>query len=185
MRSIGYGEGLSTHIRLAESPPRPKPSASTSPRKRGEVRKLISLAPFLRGEGWGEGLPPRIRLAESPPHPKPSASTSPRKRGEVRKLDFLAALLHFGAEHAVDGFAEVRRPLLHIGHAELDRPGLGRKQFLAERGFVEGDEVLQFLLGKLVGVDLRHAVADLLLAAGEVFRDDGSDLGEVLLIIEV
>src|SRR4051812_38063875 len=39
-RGEGWGEGLSPRTELAESPPHPKPSASTSPRKRGEVRRL-------------------------------------------------------------------------------------------------------------------------------------------------
>jgi len=42
MRSIGYGEGDSPRVQCAESPPHPKPSASTSPRKRGEVTRTLA-----------------------------------------------------------------------------------------------------------------------------------------------
>ena len=63
--------------------------------------------------------------------------------------------------------------------------GSARQQLLAERRLVEGDEVLQFLLGKLVGVDVRHAVADFLFAAGKLLRDDHGDLVEILLVVQV
>ena len=43
------------------------------------------------------------------------------------RSDFLAALLHLGAELAVDGFGKVLRPLVHVGHAELDGAGLARR----------------------------------------------------------
>src|SRR3954467_2098070 len=86
--------------------------------------------------------------------------------------NFLAALLHLGAELAVDGFGKGLRPLVHVGHAELDGAGLAREQLLAERRLVEGDEILQLLLGELVSVDLRHALADFLLAAGEILGND-------------
>ena len=42
-------------------------------------------------------------------------------------------LLHLGAELAVDDFGKRLRPLVHIGHAELDRARLRHKQLLAER----------------------------------------------------
>src|SRR5207237_4518513 len=90
--------------------------------------------------------------------------------------DILAALLHLGAELAVDGFGKGLRPLVHVGHAELDGARLAREQLLAERRLVEGDEILQLLLGELVGVDLRHAFADFLLAAGEILGDDDGDI---------
>ena len=113
------------------------------------------------------------------------------ERGNAARLDheavsdLLAALAHLGAEFTVDGFGEILRPAVHVGHAELNGAGLARQQLLAERRLVEGDEVLQFLLGKLVGVDVRHAVADFLFAAGKLLRDDHGDFVEILLVVQV
>ena len=45
-------------------------------------------------------------------------------------------------------------------------------QLLAQRRLVERDEILQFLLGELAGIDLRHAFADFVFAAGELLGDD-------------
>src|SRR5260370_22079895 len=98
---------------------------------------------------------------------------------------FLAAFAHFTAKFAIDGLAKLLRPLVHIGHAELNCPGLGGEQFLAKRRFVERHQILQFLFGKLAGVDLRHPVADFLLAAGKLLGDDHGNLIEILLIVEV
>src|ERR1051325_3979995 len=111
---------------------------------------------------------------------QPRITQVPRFRSDV-----LAALFHFGAKLFVDGLRKHLRPLVHIVHAELDGAGLDRKQLRTERGLVEGDEVLQLLLGEFTGVDLRHAFPDLLLPAGEVFRDNDRNLAEVLLVIEV
>src|SRR6266568_365968 len=138
--------------------------------------------------------PAAIRAARTPPEPPPmtnrstsnSAIANPRPNNRMGSgSDFLAALLHLGAELAVDGLGKDLRPLVHIGHAELDCPGFGRQQLLAERRLVEGDEVLQLLLGELVGIDLGHAVANFLFAAGEVLGNDHGDLVEILLIVEV
>ena len=40
--------------------------------------------------------------------------------------DLLAALAHLGAELAVDDLGKILRPRVHIGHAELNCPGLRR-----------------------------------------------------------
>src|SRR3954464_5772089 len=123
-----------------------------------------------------------MRAARTPPEPPPmtNRSTSNSAIGEPQRsdstcvviLDFLAALLHLGAELAVDGFGKLLRPLIHVGHAELDGPGLVPQDLLAERRLVEGDQILQLLLGELVGVDLCHAVADFLLAASEILGNN-------------
>src|SRR6185369_11501644 len=132
-----------------------------------------------------------MRAARTPPEPPPMTKRSTSNSAistppEVAfGSDILAALLHLGAELAVDGFGKGLRPLVHVGHAELDGAGLTREQLLAERRLVEGDEILQFLLGELVGVDLRHAVADFLFAAGEILGHDLGDLVEILLIVQI
>src|SRR6185312_2813381 len=88
-------------------------------------------------------------------------------RGEESALtERLAALLHLVAEISHDHFGKGLRPLVHVDHAGLDGLRLLRQHLLAERRLVERREVLQFLLGEIVGVDLRHLLADLLLAAG-------------------
>src|SRR6187551_52413 len=102
-----------------------------------------------------------MRAARTPPEPPPmtnrstsySAIVSPARNhrpgskasrtGSWIRSDFLAALLHLGAELAVDDRGKILRPLVHIGHAELERTGLGHQQFGAERRFVEGHELLQ------------------------------------------
>src|SRR3954447_14894838 len=122
-----------------------------------------------------------MRAARTPPEPPPITNRSTSKsaiglpgRGRGRS-DLLAALFHLGAELLVARLGKNHPPLLPIGHAELDCPGLGREQLLAERRLVERGQILQLLLGKLVGIDLGHALADLLLSAGKVFRDDYRD----------
>src|SRR5713101_5951024 len=149
-----------------------------------------------------------IRAARTPPEPPPmtNRSTSNSAMVTLPGLYFdafssrepastslenalesylLAAFAHFGAEFTVDGFAKNLRPLIHIGHAELNCPWLGGEQFLAERRLVERDQVLQLLFGELVGVDLRHPLADFLLAAGKLLGDDDGNLVEILLVVEV
>src|SRR5512138_1419549 len=121
-----------------------------------------------------------MRAARTPPEPPPmtnrSTSNSAMVRVPIWSSDILTALLHLGAELAVDDFGKLLRPLVHIGHAELDGAGFVREQLLAERRLVEGHEVLQLLLGELVGVDLRHALADFLFAAGKTLGNDHGNL---------
>src|ERR1700709_2740254 len=85
--------------------------------------------------------PAAMRAARTPPEPPPmtnrstskSAICSP-KRSKLRSdflSDFLAAFFHLGAKLIVDGLGENLRPLVHIGHAELNCPRLRRKQLLA------------------------------------------------------
>src|SRR4051812_33559998 len=100
-----------------------------------------------------------MRAARTPPEPPPMTNRSTSKSAisapaAPARSDVLAALFHLGPELFVDGLGEHLCPLVHVGHAELDRARLNGEQFRAERGLVEGDEVLQLLLGELVGVDL-------------------------------
>src|SRR5713101_9257796 len=104
---------------------------------------------------------------------------------QIYTSDFLAALAHLGAELTVDDLGKALRPLVHIGHAELYRPGLARQQLLAERRLVKRDQLLQLLLGKFVGVDFCHALADFLLATGQALGNNHSDFIEILLVVEV
>src|SRR5215471_14939825 len=142
---------------------------------------IMTLAPW----------PAAIRAARTPPEPPPitnrstSNSAIPTSTEFVPGSDLLAALAHLGTKLAVDDFGELLRPLVHIGHAELDGAGLVGEQLLPKRRLVERHQVLQLLLGKFVGIDLRHALTDLLLAAGEILRHDHRNLVEVLLVIEV
>src|SRR5258706_3157115 len=136
--------------------------------------------------------PAAIRAARTPPEPPPmtnrstsnSAIQAPLKAGVCGSY-LLAAFAHLGPEFAIDDFAKLLRPLVHKGHAELNCPRLGGEQFLPKRRFVERDQVLQFLLGELVGIDRRHPLADFLLAASKLLRDDDGYFVEVLLIVEV
>src|SRR5215813_6968379 len=93
--------------------------------------------------------PAAIRAARTPPEPPPMTNRStsnsamsltwrpfPKFAGGARPVttvrsDLLAALAHLGTELSVDDLGEVLRPLIHIGHAELDCPGLRRKKLLA------------------------------------------------------
>src|ERR1700712_4966913 len=122
--------------------------------------------------------PAAIRAARTPPEPPPMTNRSPSKsaicspgRSQFRS-DFLAAFFHLGAELIVDRLGENLRPLVHIGHAELDCPRLRRKQLLAERRFVKRHQILQVLFGELIGVDLGPVFGDFLLAAGEGLHND-------------
>src|SRR6266850_740195 len=141
-----------------------------------------------------------MRAARTPPEPPPmtnrstsnsAISTPPEIVSPDQtslsnfQLDFLAALAHLGAELGVHRFGKDLRPLVHIGHAELNGPGLVREQLLTERRLVERHQVLEFLFGKLVGVNLRHAIADFLFAACQGFGDNDSNFIEILLIVEV
>src|SRR6266478_3016915 len=153
--------------------------------------------------------PAAMRAARTPPEPPPMTNRStsnsamvtlpgfyfltrflhanrhPLRSKTLWKSYLLAALAHLGAEFTVDGFGKNLRPLVHKGHAELNCPRLGGEQFLPQRRFVERDQVLQFLLGELVGIDRRHPLADFLLAASKLLRDDDGYFVEVLLIVEV
>src|SRR6266576_710449 len=145
--------------------------------------------------------PAAIRAARTPPEPPPMTNRSTLNSAMVTLPGFyfdaffsrepastsleiqwksylLAALAHLGAEFAIHGFGKNLRPLIHIGHAELNCPWLGGDQFLAERRLVERDQVLQLLLGKLVGVDLRHPLPDFLLAPGKLLGDDNGNFVE-------
>src|SRR5258706_7146176 len=136
--------------------------------------------------------PAAIRAARTPPEPPPmtnrstsnSAIQAPLKAGVCGSY-LLAAFAHLGPEFAIDDFAKLLCPLVHKGHAELNCPRLGGEQFLPQWRFVERDQVFQFLLGELVGVDRRHPLADFLFAASKLLRDDGGYFVEVLLIVEV
>src|SRR5256885_12121753 len=127
----------------------------------------MTLAPWLAA----------MRAARTPPDPPPmtkrstsNSAISPLSRD--RRSDRLVALLHLVAKFLIDLFGKPLRPLLHPGHAELNGARFVRKQLLAERRLVEGDEILELLLGELGGVDLRHALADLLFAAGQRLATD-------------
>src|SRR5258705_11720747 len=115
-------------------------------------------------------------------HPTSKCGTCLRSKTPWKSY-LLAAFAHLGAEFAIDGFGKNLRPLIHIGHAELNCPWLGGEQFLAERRLVEGDEVLQLLFGKLVGVDLRHPLAAFLLAAGNPLGVDEANFVAILLMV--
>src|SRR5205807_10447441 len=95
LRGEGWGEGPSPQTRLADSPPHPKPSASTSPRKRGEVSQTsapIQLheisrlrngsalpRPALRGETVrGRRAPHRPDSRILPPPPPPPCADADR-----------------------------------------------------------------------------------------------------------
>src|SRR3981189_895454 len=165
----------------------------------------ITQAPPLRYSSATMTLAPwpaAMRAARTPPEPPPMTnrstsnsamatplySPSPRslRRGaKNERSGFLAALPHLATERGVDGFGKHLRPLVHIGHRELDGARFAREQFLAERRLVERHQILQFLLGEFVGIDLCHALADFLFAAGQVLGDDDGDLVEVFLIVEV
>ena len=108
--------------------------------------------------------PAAMRAARTPPDPPPmtNRSTSKSAMSDFDRLsDFLATLAHLGAERTIDGLGELLRPLIHVCHAGPIALGSCVNQLLAQRRLVEGDEVLQLLLGELAGIDLRHAVADL------------------------
>src|SRR5580692_4673016 len=88
--------------------------------------------------------PAAIRAARTPPEPPPitkrstsnSAISAPTK-DQINSSHLLAALAHLGAEFAADLIGKSLGPLVHIGHAHLDRLGLGRQQLLAQRRLVE------------------------------------------------
>src|ERR1700730_13819868 len=155
-------------MRAARTPPEPPPMTN-----RSTSNSVIS-TPNISPPGSKNLLLTRFLDANRDP-----------LRSKTLSSDLLAAFAHLGAELGVDDFGETLRPLVHIGHRKLNCLGLGGPKFLAERRFVEGHEVLQFLLGKLAGIDLRHALADLLLAAGEALGDNDGDLVEVFLIVQI
>src|SRR3954471_2077243 len=129
--------------------------------------------------------PAAIRAARTPPEPPPMTNRSTSNSAIAVSSDLLAALAHLGAEFAVDRFAESLRPLVHVGHAELDRLWLRSQQFLAERRLVERHQVLQFLLGELAGINVCHSVADFLLPAAKLLIDDHRNFIEILLIVQI
>src|SRR6185312_7560144 len=136
--------------------------------------------------------PAAMRAARTPPEPPPitnrstsnSAMVSPDRVWSHRS-DLLAALAHLGAEIGIDLFGKPLRPLGHVSHALLNRLRLGRQQFLPQRRFVEGHQILQFLLGELARVDLCHPLADFLLATGQLLGHDHRNLVQILLIVEI
>src|SRR6266404_7299943 len=109
------------------------------------------------------------------------ANRHPLRSKTLWKSYLLAAFAHLGPEFAIDDFAKLLCPLVHKGHAELNCPRLGGEQFLPQWRFVERDQVFQFLLGELVGVDRRHSLADFLFAVSKLLRDDHGYFVEVLL----
>src|ERR1700681_3776481 len=124
-----------------------------------------------------------IRAARTPPDPPPMTNRSV-SNSAMSAPERLATLFHFRTKFIVHRFVKALRPLAHIGHAGLNRLWLLREQLLAERRLVEGDEVFQFLLGKVAGVDLRHLLADLFLASRQRLGDDDRDLVQVFLIVQ-
>src|SRR3954454_23832743 len=100
-----------------------------------------------------------MRAARTPPEPPPMTNRSTSKSAigspgtRSGRSEILAALFHLDAELFVDRLGKNLPPLVHIGHAELDRPGLVHEQLLTERRLVKRDQVFQLLLGKLVGID--------------------------------
>src|SRR3954466_15492391 len=77
-----------------------------------------------------------MRAARTPPEPPPitnrstsnSAISPPTLLLPLQASDRLVALAHLGAELRGHGVGELRSPLVHGGHAHLDRLRLGRKQ---------------------------------------------------------
>src|SRR6266550_5228048 len=93
-------------MRAARTPPEPPPitnrstsnSAISTPNISSPGSKSLSLTRFLH------------------------ANRGPL-RSKTLRLNLLAAFAHLGAELGVDRFGKVLRPLVHIGHAELNRLG--------------------------------------------------------------
>src|SRR5216684_2314772 len=88
-------------IRAARTPPEPPPmtNRSTSNSAMSHPARILCLTRFLH------------------------ANRPPLRSKTLWKSDFLAALAHLRAELRVDRFSKLLRPLVHIGHAELNCPG--------------------------------------------------------------
>ena len=71
------------------------------------------------------------------------------------------------------------RPVLRLLHALVERERLLLEHLLAERALVEGDEVLELLLGEVRGVDQRHLVDELGLLALIVLAQLRGDVVEL------
>src|SRR5262245_4359971 len=85
------------------------------------------------------------------------------------RLDLVPSLLHFRAHLADDLLRQAVGPGLGILHALIEDVGLLREQLAAERRFVEGERVLELLLGEARGIELGHVVQEFR-AAGSEFR---------------
>ena len=95
-------------------------------------------------------------------------------------LDVVTSFFHFGAHFGDDFLRQVFGPNLRIFHALIEDGGLLHDQLAAERRFVEGEYVLEFLLREPRGIELGDVVHDLR-AAGGVFRVEfGRDFIQIL-----
>src|SRR5436305_2427151 len=113
-----------------------------------------------------------MRAARTPPDPAPMTkrSTSRSAISATRyALNIMPALSHLGAHLADHLLGELVRPARHGTHALVRNPGLLRQQLMAERGFVEGERILELLLGEPAGVAAR--------GFGQKLRRAGREIG--------
>src|SRR5260370_14553880 len=123
-----------------------------------------------------------MRAARTPPDPPPMTK---RSTSCSAMLQIVSALFHLGAHFVDDVLGKIVRPGAGHGHALLHGLWFLVNNFLAKRRLIETQELLQFRLGKVSGIDPRGAVQKLFRPRVVLPFQIGGDLIEVLTPHEV
>src|SRR6266702_3649926 len=123
-----------------------------------------------------------MRAARTPPDPPPMTK---RSTSCSAMLQIVPALFHLGAHFIDDVLGKIVGPGASHGHALVQRPRLLVNDLLAKRRLVETQELFQFRLGKVRGIDPRGAVQKLFGPHAVFLFQIGGDLIEVLTPHEV
>src|ERR1043165_10043427 len=124
-----------------------------------------------------------MRAARTPPEPPPITKRSQSKSAMTAaqaRLEIMALFLHLGAEAIHPLLADLASPLLNIFERLIEHLRLDTRHLLAQRRLVEGEHVLQFLLGETVGIELRRIAHELVAARRKFGAQLGGNVVEVL-----
>ena len=183
----------------------PKPAASCESRdERGRRRRAVSSARsrgsrrcrrtrYSSATTTRAPWPAAIRAARTPPEPPPIDEQIDveirhhRSSGSASSGDQISLpRLRISARNwPLTSSAKLCAHCVHVLACWRRSTSAPATAASAERRFVEGHEILQFLLGEVVGVDLGHLLADLLLTAGQLLATDHRDLLRVLLVVQI
>src|SRR5262249_5913031 len=111
-----------------------------------------------------------MRAARTPPDPAPitrrstscAAITTPADRAASGASQIVTPLLHFVAEPCHHLVIDLSRPGFGALQALVDHDRLLGGEFLADRGLIERDELLELGFGELLGIEPRDLVDDLI-----------------------